>query len=250
MLSALVAIVRVNHMWTGYSLHTRPLIRSFDDYFLASFGKLLNKQSICRWFGTLLRWCYITVMSLAHIGVIGPHCINSSPPGQSGRNFRVHFHEWKVLYFDSNLTEVCSKGFNWQYISIGSLNWVSMGSGNGSSPVRRQAITWTNAYPVHWRMYAALGGDELDCGIATSWSFRFTTVFGPWWDLPVEWRQISGRPLFPSVDTEEDEPQKRIAKIATKLICKSCPNLPRDPIDIRDTITALWSPIFNILWII
>ena len=25
----------------------------------------------------------------------------------------------------------------------------------------RQAITWTNAGPVHWRIYAALGGDEL-----------------------------------------------------------------------------------------
>ena len=26
-----------------------------------------------------------------------------------------------------------------------SLNWVSTGSGNGLSPVRRQAITWTSA---------------------------------------------------------------------------------------------------------
>ena len=26
---------------------------------------------------------------------------------------------------------------------------------------RRQAIIWTNADPIHWRMYAALGGDEL-----------------------------------------------------------------------------------------
>ena len=26
---------------------------------------------------------------------------------------------------------------------------------------RRQAITWTNADPVHWHIYAALGGDEL-----------------------------------------------------------------------------------------
>ena len=30
------------------------------------------------------------------------------------------------------------------------------------SPVRRQAITWINADPVHWRIYAALGGDELN----------------------------------------------------------------------------------------
>ena len=25
----------------------------------------------------------------------------------------------------------------------------------------RQAIIWTNADPIHWRIYAALGGDEL-----------------------------------------------------------------------------------------
>ena len=29
-------------------------------------------------------------------------------------------------------------------------------------PNRRQAITWTNADPVYRRIYAALGGDELN----------------------------------------------------------------------------------------
>ena len=29
-------------------------------------------------------------------------------------------------------------------------------------PNRRQAITWTNADPIHWRIYEALGGDELN----------------------------------------------------------------------------------------
>ena len=42
-------------------------------------------------------------------------------------------------------------------------NWqkVSIGSGNGLAPVRRQAITWINADPVHRRIYAAQGGHEL-----------------------------------------------------------------------------------------
>ena len=44
-------------------------------------------------------------------------------------------------------------GSNWQYSSIG--------SDNGSAPTRRQAIIWTNADPVHRRIYAALGGDGL-----------------------------------------------------------------------------------------
>ena len=36
-----------------------------------------------------------------------------------------------------------------------------IGSGNGLAPNRRQAITWTNADPIHWRTYAAPGGNEL-----------------------------------------------------------------------------------------
>ena len=36
-----------------------------------------------------------------------------------------------------------------------------IGWGNGLAPNRRQAITWTNDGPVHWRIHAALGGDEL-----------------------------------------------------------------------------------------
>ena len=35
------------------------------------------------------------------------------------------------------------------------------GNGNGSAPVRRQAISWTDANPVHWRIYAALERDGL-----------------------------------------------------------------------------------------
>ena len=39
---------------------------------------------------------------------------------------------------------------------------MSIGSGNGLAPNRWQAITWTSADPVHWRIYAALGGDVLN----------------------------------------------------------------------------------------
>ena len=67
--------------------------------------------------------------------------------------FQTHFHEWKVLYFDSNFTEICSLVSNWQEVSIG--------SGNGVAPSRWQAITWTNADQVHQRIYATLGGDEV-----------------------------------------------------------------------------------------
>ena len=67
--------------------------------------------------------------------------------------FSKAFSWTKSLYFFSNFTEVYSQGSNWQ--------WVSIGSGNGLSPVRCQAIPWTNADPIRWRIYAALGGDGL-----------------------------------------------------------------------------------------
>ena len=38
---------------------------------------------------------------------------------------------------------------------------MSIGSGNGLVPNRRQAITWTKADPVHRRINTTLGGDEL-----------------------------------------------------------------------------------------
>ena len=37
----------------------------------------------------------------------------------------------------------------------------SFGSGNGLVPNRWQAIIWTNAGLIHWRIYGAPGGDEL-----------------------------------------------------------------------------------------
>ena len=37
----------------------------------------------------------------------------------------------------------------------------SIGLDNGLAPNRRQAIIWTNADPIHWRIYAALGRDGL-----------------------------------------------------------------------------------------
>ena len=36
----------------------------------------------------------------------------------------------------------------------------------------RQTIIWTNADPIHWRIYAALGGDDLmvsEINVNNSW---------------------------------------------------------------------------------
>ena len=66
----------------------------------------------------------------------------------------MRFHESKILYSDSNVTEVYSQGSNWQYPSIA--------SDNALAPPRRQAIIWTSVDSFHRRIYAALGGDELN----------------------------------------------------------------------------------------
>ena len=44
----------------------------------------------------------------------------------------MHFHEWKLLHFDEDFTEICSPRSNQQYSIIG--------SDNGLAPIRRQSI--------------------------------------------------------------------------------------------------------------
>ena len=48
-----------------------------------------------------------------------------------------------------------------QYLAIKNEQYPSIGLGNGLAPNRRQAIIWANVDPVHWRLYAELGGDLL-----------------------------------------------------------------------------------------
>ena len=52
----------------------------------------------------------------------------------------------------SNITGVCSWGFNWQYASIG--------SDNGLAP-NKLNIIWTDGGKFYWRIQASLGLDEL-----------------------------------------------------------------------------------------
>ena len=77
--------------------------------------------------------------------------INSSPLSEMAVISQTKFSY--VFSFDYYFTECCSYGSNWQLHRIG--------LDNGLAPNRRQAIIWTNADPILWRIYAALGGDEL-----------------------------------------------------------------------------------------
>ena len=86
----------------------------------------------------------------------------------SQTTFQMYFHELKALYLMIISQKFVPKG------SIHNKS-VVIGSDNGLAPNRQQAIIWTNVGPVHWRMYGALGGDELICAFyAGLWSI---TVF-------------------------------------------------------------------------
>ena len=80
-----------------------------------------------------------------------PPPLSQLPPGQDGRNFAddifrcIFVNETFCILIEMSLKFV-HKG---PIYNKWTLAW----------PARRQAITWTNADPVHWRIYAALGGN-------------------------------------------------------------------------------------------
>ena len=66
----------------------------------------------------------------------------------------------------------------------------SIGLDNGLAPYRRQAIIWTNADLIHWRIYAALGGDALTrWGRVTHICVGNLTIIGSDNGLSPGWRQ-------------------------------------------------------------
>ena len=64
----------------------------------------------------------------------------------------------KSFMFYSNFTEVCSYGYGWQ--------WVNIGSSNGLAPNWWQAITCSNVDSFQWLIYAAQVGDDLNGSVA------------------------------------------------------------------------------------
>ena len=70
------------------------------------------------------------------------------------RHFQMRVLGWNYFNFDQKSTKFVPKGPIDNKAALA-------GSCNGLAPGRRQVITWTNADPVHRRIYAALGGYEL-----------------------------------------------------------------------------------------
>ena len=85
------------------------------------------------------RLLHVNKKETSHTSLCWP--INSSPREQIGRHLADDI--FKRIFLNANV---------WISINI-SLKFIS--------PNRRQAIIWTNADPIHWRIYAAPGEDEL-----------------------------------------------------------------------------------------
>ena len=94
----------------------------------------------------------ITVCYLSHF--------NSSPPGQSSSHFADNIVN--CIFINEKFCILIQ--ISLKFVPTGPINnkSVIIGSGNGLAPNRRQAITWTNAGPIQWYIYAALGEDGLN----------------------------------------------------------------------------------------
>ena len=113
------------------------------------------------------QWSYV---SFAFSHAICPWHINAKQkwPQFCRRHFLISFPEWKLLYFVSNVSEVSSRGSNWQ--------WIRIGSDDGFVH-RYQTIIWTNGGLFHWHigLYASLLLNELK-----SWSNNNRFEFCTW----------------------------------------------------------------------
>ena len=91
---------------------------------------------------------------------------NASPRGQNGRHFAddvfrfIFVTETLCTWIKISLKFVLKRPDDIKPALVQIIAWRRIGdkpSNNGLAPNRRQAIIWTNADLIHWRIYAALG---------------------------------------------------------------------------------------------
>ena len=92
-----------------------------------------------------------------------PQTLNSSPPGQNGHHFVDDI--FRCIFVNEKFCISIKISLKF----VPNSHQPSIGLDNGMATNRRHAIIWTNADPIHWRIYAAVGGDEVThCGLVTS----------------------------------------------------------------------------------
>ena len=103
-----------------------------------------------------IMWTVSRYVSYRELSVLWHVPINSSPPGQNGRYFvdnilRCIFVNEKfciLIKISLKFVPKCPIDNNPALVEV--MAW-------------RQATIWTNTDPFNWRIYVALGGDELRC---------------------------------------------------------------------------------------
>ena len=83
--------------------------------------------------------------------------LNPSPPGQNGRHFADDIF---ICIFVNEKFGILIK-ISLKFVPRGPVDNNPALVYNGFAPNRWHAIIWTNADPIHWRIYAAPEGDEL-----------------------------------------------------------------------------------------
>ena len=79
------------------------------------------------------------------------------PPGQNDRHFTGDM--FKRIFLKENIS--ISNKISLKCVLWVNIQYVRIGSESGLARSRRQAIIWAYADQVHWRIYAALRGEEL-----------------------------------------------------------------------------------------
>ena len=88
--------------------------------------------------------------------------INSFPHGQDGHHFADDIF---ICIFVNEKFCILIK-LSLKFVPKGPIVIrLSFGLDNGLAPNRRQAILWTNAATIHWRIHAAPGGDEKNAPV-------------------------------------------------------------------------------------
>ena len=126
----------IDSLWGESTGHKGPVMQNFYISTVVKLNKLLNKQSICQSFE--LPWCSCVVIVMNRLCNF---CRQSWFPGkipfyQVIRPHACHFFQgWYIIYLThwSRVTHICVDKLT------------TIGSDNGLSPRRLQAIIWTNA---------------------------------------------------------------------------------------------------------
>ena len=121
------------YMWKGSSA------QQINSTVRSHYGTIYFSNYTHKWYPIARSLYAICVVPLRFMQCLLNPCPMDKMATISQTTFSNIFSWMIFFYFDWNSTEVCSQGSKWQYISIG--------SGNGLAPNRRQAINLNQCRP-------------------------------------------------------------------------------------------------------